>query len=55
MKDGRPDFQHARTSSWPGGFESAVHRMAKDVAGRGVAPWCDGSRGTSHGSGCTTA
>lgn len=24
-------FQHARTSSCPGGFESAVHRMAKDV------------------------
>ncbi|MFS8413483.1 hypothetical protein EIQ10_20510 [Xanthomonas campestris pv. campestris] len=24
-------FQHARTSSCPGGFESAVHRMAKEV------------------------
>lgn len=24
-------FQHARKSSCPGGFESAVHRMAKDV------------------------
>jgi hypothetical protein len=30
-------FQHARTSSCPGGFESAVHRMAKDVLARADA------------------